>query len=49
MHQKASKQGFTPSRMQLTLCDWTVIVTNLTADQLTLKEALALLREESGG
>jgi Transposase DDE domain len=44
LHQKASKQGFTPSRMQLTLCDWTVIVTNLTADQLTLKEALALLR-----
>jgi hypothetical protein len=44
LRQKASKQGFRPSRMQLTLCDWTVIVTNLTADQLTLKEALALMR-----
>jgi hypothetical protein len=44
LRQKGMKQGFTPSRLQLTLCDWTVIVTNLTAAQLTLKEALALLR-----
>jgi hypothetical protein len=44
LHQKAHKKGFTPTALQLTMCDWTVIVTNVPAAQLTLKEALTLLR-----
>lgn len=43
LRQKAKKKSFTPTRLQLTLCDWTVIVTNVPAAKLTLKEALALL------
>lgn len=44
LRQKANKKGFTPTQLQLTLCDWTVLVANVPADRLTLCEALTLLR-----
>jgi len=43
LYQKANKKSFTPTALQLTMCDWTVIVTNVPATKLTLKEALTLL------
>lgn len=44
LRQKACKHGRTPSASQLTLCDWTILVTNVPAALLTLAEAMILLR-----
>lgn len=40
----ASKHGRTPSQRQLLLCDWTVLVTNVPRDLLSLSEALVVRR-----
>lgn len=40
----ARKKGQTVSRQRLALCDWTVLVTNVPPERLTLREALVLAR-----
>jgi hypothetical protein len=40
----AAKQGRTPSAESLTLADWTLLVTNVPTDRLTIQEALVLAR-----
>lgn len=42
--EEARRKGQAVSQERLALCDWTVLVTNLTADQLTPAEALVLAR-----
>lgn len=44
LHRDASKKGQAVSTDRLALADWTVLVTNLSAADLSLDEALALLR-----
>lgn len=44
LRQKANKKGRQPTQRQLMLCDWTVLLTNVPAERLTLGEALTLLR-----
>jgi hypothetical protein len=44
LRQRARQRGGTPSRKELTLCDWTVYVTTAPPDLLSLEEALALGR-----
>lgn len=44
LRQTAQKRGTTPSQRQLAFCDWTLMVTNLSAEKLTFEEALVLLR-----
>jgi hypothetical protein len=44
LQREASKKGQSLSDERLALAGWTVLVTNLSAGQLTLAEALALLR-----
>ena len=44
MQQAARKKGRQVSALQLALCAWTLVVTNVPADQLTLIEALVLLK-----
>lgn len=44
LHREASKKGQPVSTDRLALADWTVLVTNLPASDLSLDEALALLR-----
>ena len=39
----AQREGLTPSRARLDLADWTVALTNVPPDQLTVAEALVLL------
>jgi Transposase DDE domain len=43
-YEKAQKSGRTPSREHLEWCEWTILVTNCTADQLTWKEVVVLYR-----
>lgn len=43
LRQAASKKGTAPSQRQLAMCDWTLIVTNVSAQMLTLEQALVLL------
>lgn len=42
VHKTASRKGRTASRRQLVLCDWTVLITNVPAERLTLGEAWEL-------
>ena len=42
--EKARVQGKTASQLTLALADWTILLTNTTQSQLTLDEALALIR-----
>lgn len=44
LKRAAKRDGRTPSAERLALADWTVLVTNLPTDQLTLAEAVALAR-----
>lgn len=44
LQREARKKGQPVSAERLAVADWTVLVTNLPADQLTREEALALLR-----
>lgn len=41
-HETARRKGRTASRRQLALCDWTVLITNVPADVLTLEQAWEL-------
>lgn len=43
VREEAKDKGRTPSARRLALCDWTWIVTNVPAVQLTLREAVVLL------
>jgi hypothetical protein len=43
-YEKAQKHGRVPSQDHLAWCDWTVLVTNCSADLLTWKEAVVLYR-----
>lgn len=44
LKRAAQREGRTPSAERLALADWTVLVTNVPANQLSLAEALALAR-----
>jgi hypothetical protein len=44
LHQQASDKGKTVSQTALALADWTVLVTNLSVEQLSVREALVLAR-----
>jgi len=44
LRKQARRKGQTPSQRHLALADWTVLVTNVPADLLSLDEALVLLR-----
>lgn len=44
LRKQARRKGQTPSQRHLALADWTVLVTNVPADLLSLEEALVLLR-----
>jgi len=44
LYRRARKNGHTPSQMHLTLCDWTLFVTNATADMLPCERILTLYR-----
>jgi len=44
LRARAQAKGRTPSRVQLTYADWTVLVTNLPPERLSLAEALVLAR-----
>lgn len=44
LHREATKKGQPVSAERLALADWTILVTNLSAQELTSDEALALLR-----
>lgn len=44
LHREAQKKGQPVSAERLALADWTVLVTDLSPQDLTLEEALALLR-----
>ncbi len=41
---KSKRRGDRPSALSLALCDWTVLVTNLPRELLTVEEAIALAR-----
>lgn len=42
--QKAHKHGRQPSTQMLELCQWTILLTNIPAEELCVQEALVLLR-----
>src|SRR5205823_3145900 len=44
LKQAARKKGQAVSQARLALADWTVLVTNVPADRLSLDEALVLIR-----
>lgn len=44
LHQEAQRQGRTPSADQLTLAQWSVLITNIPAALLSLREAFILYR-----
>ncbi len=43
LHAEAKREGRTPGKAALALAAWTVLVTTVSADQLSLPEAFALL------
>lgn len=44
LRQEARDKGETPSQVRLTYADWTILVTNLPNDKLSLSEAMVLVR-----
>jgi hypothetical protein len=44
LRAEARDKGETPSQVRLRFADWTILVTNVPADQLSLAEAIVLLR-----
>ncbi len=44
LRQDARNEGETPSQVRLAFADWTILVTNVPEDKLSLGEALVLLR-----
>jgi len=44
LKRNAQKKGQTLSKVRLALADWTLLITNLSAEQLSLEEALVLYR-----
>ena len=44
LRAQARDKGETPSQVRLRFADWTILVTNVPADQLSLAEAIILLR-----
>jgi hypothetical protein len=44
LRQRAKGRGQTPSEKELALCDWTVYITNVPVERLSLTEAFALAR-----
>jgi hypothetical protein len=42
LNESCTKKGRHPSQRSLALCDWTLLVTNVPADRLSLEEAMAL-------
>jgi hypothetical protein len=44
LRQEARDKGKTPSQVRLTYADWTILVTNLPNDKLSLSEAMVLVR-----
>lgn len=44
LNEEAGKKGQAVSRERLTRCDWTVLITNIPAERLTVREALVLVR-----
>lgn len=44
LRQTSKRKGRTPSRQQLVLCEWFVLVTNIPPEQLSRDEALVLYR-----
>jgi hypothetical protein len=42
VHETARRKGRTASRRQLAMCDWTVLITNVPAESLTLEQAWEL-------
>lgn len=42
--EKYKRQGKTVSKERLTLCDWTILVTNIPSDLLSFEEAMVLIR-----
>lgn len=44
LRAEAQREGQTPSRAKLALCDWSVFVTNVPVEWLTVEEALVLAR-----
>jgi hypothetical protein len=44
LREQARREGTTPSRVRLTFADWTILVTNVPQDRLSLTEAMILAR-----
>ena len=44
LREEARHEGKTPSRVRLTFADWTILVTNVPQDKLSLAEAMILVR-----
>lgn len=44
LREEAKREGKTPSAAKLALCDWTVLVTNVPPELLSVEEALVLAR-----
>jgi hypothetical protein len=44
LRRQGSKKGYTPSPERIALCGWNVFITNLSPTQLTVAEAMALIR-----
>jgi len=44
LHQAAREKGRTCSAKQLALCEWTILVTNVPVERLSIEEALVLAR-----
>ena len=44
LREKARREGKTPSKASLTYADWTILVTNVPEDKLSLAEAMILAR-----
>ncbi len=44
LHETSKRKGRTPSRQQLLLCEWFVLATNISDQQLTREEALVVYR-----
>ena len=44
LYKNAKKRGTTPSQSTLAACDWNILVTDLSGEELTVKEAIVLYR-----
>lgn len=44
LRQEARRRGLQPRKEQLKRCEWTILITNVPSEMLSLKEALVLMR-----